>query len=506
MLFKNFVSKLYFSLIEHPGRLIYSGFLVSVLVLAFYQTPWLDEEYSLNTTSTSLSDAYLGAVHFEGQPPLYFAALQIWRTVSHSEYWARMFSTLWIILTLPLLPKISRQYLPGLHPVWLLLLFSLNPYIFWASLEIRCYGMAIFLTAALVYLFYKAFIEGVVKQRDYLLFTLVAVCALFTHFYAGFLLFSLGCTLLLFKGWKQFCRYLLCMILPVLFLGLFYRNIQTSFDAHTTTSTSFATIKGAFNLIATRLEMYLTSFDAYSLNGYHRLLFRLFVSGTILLLGFKYAKQLKVKILFYKNYPLIILLISCVLIMVAYFAVSEKYVLKRHTYFLYLPAILTILFSIEKTFRKYSWTVISFLLLVNFVGIVKADYLPRHNNKVLAHYVENNETNGEKVFIYPCELGFSFNYKYRGQNEIIVMPKPISIYDEYNNASWVIKDSAQLDTLFRKHIKSGDICWFICVTDDLKYYGMNYNIKTVESYIHHNFTVMKTYRFDLFEVIKLKFQ
>lgn len=60
---------------------------------------WVDEAYSLHTSHQPLGQVIVQAMRFEQQPPLYFAVLALWRWISPSVTWARLFSLLCTTLT-----------------------------------------------------------------------------------------------------------------------------------------------------------------------------------------------------------------------------------------------------------------------------------------------------------------------------------------------------------------------------------------------------------------------
>jgi hypothetical protein len=58
--------------------------------LAFALNIWVDECYSLFSTSGTLAEAYANSIDFERQAPGYFVVLKLWRCINPSPAFARL--------------------------------------------------------------------------------------------------------------------------------------------------------------------------------------------------------------------------------------------------------------------------------------------------------------------------------------------------------------------------------------------------------------------------------
>ncbi|NJR69385.1 MAG: hypothetical protein HC771_12505 [Synechococcales cyanobacterium CRU_2_2] len=192
---------------------------------------WIDEAYTLDTTGLGLAHAWVEAIRFENQPPLYFFLLALWRQLNDSIFFARLFSCLCIALTIYCAPLLSRRYLPKLNSCWLTLSLALHPYAIWAALEIRTYALGILLSELLLICFFDAYLktalalniqslniqslnaqpaarqpaarQPVARQsmlnRAGIVYGLVAIAALYTNYMLGAILIANWVTLLLLK-------------------------------------------------------------------------------------------------------------------------------------------------------------------------------------------------------------------------------------------------------------------------------------------------------------------
>jgi hypothetical protein len=193
-----------------------------IVYLCYYLNIWDDELYSLHTSDNSFHEVIRQSYIAERQAPFYFLLLALWRTINSGVFFARLLSPLCIGLAAFIFYKIVRFVLDIENSRWLLLVFLLNPYTVWAALEIRLYAFAILLSALLIYTIMRFYREN---RKKYLWwFLIISLIGLYTQYYFSFLIFSIGISVLFFKGFKEFfklCAYLIVVVLlfiPNLFI------------------------------------------------------------------------------------------------------------------------------------------------------------------------------------------------------------------------------------------------------------------------------------------------
>jgi 4-amino-4-deoxy-L-arabinose transferase-like glycosyltransferase len=186
-------------------------YLAVALPLAARLDIWVDEAYTLETTGGGLRHALHQALFFEGQPPLYFLWLALWRTLDGSIFFARLFSVLCGAAALLAVAALSRRWLPELHPGWLTALAGLNPFFFYAALEIRLYALALLLSALLLLLFHDGYLAAEPRRAARWGYGIIALAAVYTQYYLGFLLVAGAVALLVLKRWRPLRDYLLAM-------------------------------------------------------------------------------------------------------------------------------------------------------------------------------------------------------------------------------------------------------------------------------------------------------
>lgn len=198
------------------------------LPLAASLNIWIDEAFSLNTTSKDLGYAISHAINFEGQPPLYFAILNLWRILNDSIVFARIFSILCICLTIYTTAVFSRRYLKDIHPGLIAAVVAFHPFSIWAAIEIRMYALAILISALLLLFFFDGYLADNPNRRARLFYGLCAIAGIYTNYLLACLFISHALTLLFFKRWRIFYYYIVTMawvgvfLLPILLILFFH--------------------------------------------------------------------------------------------------------------------------------------------------------------------------------------------------------------------------------------------------------------------------------------------
>jgi mannosyltransferase len=172
--------------------------LLGLLLLAFAlrvyqlqaQSLWYDEGVSWYMTRMSLSDLTIWTAD-DIQPPLYYYLLWGWtRLAGTSEYALRFPSVFFGMISVPLLWVTARRLL-GKRAAWLAsLLLALSPLHVYYAQEARMYTLLTFLGLLSSYLLLRLLNSQSPNLRSPLTwaYILSAVAALYTHYFAFFLL------------------------------------------------------------------------------------------------------------------------------------------------------------------------------------------------------------------------------------------------------------------------------------------------------------------------------
>lgn len=191
--------------------------LVSILLLGFslrlarltFQPLWWDEGYSLFFATRDLP-TLLDRTALDIHPPLYYMLLQLWTLFAGtSDYAVRFFSLAIGVLTIPFIYAMARHLFPrpagegaskgiGLGTI-AAFLFAIAPIGIYYSQEVRMYGLVTLLCLASTY----SFVWLIEKPTHslWLAYVLASVAALYTQYYAGFVLvFQLIYIILMYRS------------------------------------------------------------------------------------------------------------------------------------------------------------------------------------------------------------------------------------------------------------------------------------------------------------------
>ncbi len=167
--------------------------LVPILLLALalrvfrldFQPLWWDEGYSLFFATRDLG-TLLARTAIDIHPPLYYALLQLWLAlIGTGDVAARWLSVALGIATIPLLYALARKLFDARVALTAASLLALSPLHVYYSQEVRMYGLVTLLALASLDLFVESFAST--DRRPMLAYILVTTAALYTQYYAAFI-------------------------------------------------------------------------------------------------------------------------------------------------------------------------------------------------------------------------------------------------------------------------------------------------------------------------------
>jgi 4-amino-4-deoxy-L-arabinose transferase-like glycosyltransferase len=198
--------------------------LAVALPLAFYLNVWTDEASTLYTTQNGFFQTYANLFTDEKQAPLYFLLMSLWRKLSDSIFFARLFSIICSVLAIKVFFGLARKIWEDKTAIFVAGFFALHPFLFWASLEIRLYSLVILVSTLLLTFFYDGYFDKEIVSRKgpkaqkkaRIFYFLISIAALYTNYYLGFLLVGCFAALLVLRRWREARKYFMQM----LFVGL----------------------------------------------------------------------------------------------------------------------------------------------------------------------------------------------------------------------------------------------------------------------------------------------
>jgi 4-amino-4-deoxy-L-arabinose transferase-like glycosyltransferase len=152
---------------------------------------WWDEGWSLYFAKTDVS-SLLQLTAVDIHPPLYYLILKLWiGIVGPSPIAVRLFSVLVGTAAVPLLYATGRRLWGGTAGLVAALLLAVSPLHIYYSQEVRMYGLVTLLGLAVLF-FALRWEPGGQRRGNWAGYVLAATAALYTQYYAAFLLLALN--------------------------------------------------------------------------------------------------------------------------------------------------------------------------------------------------------------------------------------------------------------------------------------------------------------------------
>ena len=470
------------------------GFIVlysaCLIYLCYELNVWEDETYTLHTTSLSLPGVINKSYHFEGQPPVYFLLLRLWRCFNSGIFFARLFSLISIGTAAYFFYRIVCFISVKKQSRWLVAIFLLNPFTVWAGLEIRVYAFLILLSSIAIWFFIRFYTDN--KKKDLYIFLIVGLIGVYTQYFFTLEIAALAFSLLVFKGWKAFfnlCLYLLPVVLLFLPNLIFLPN-QLHMHQYHLTEYSFVR---RFSAVLYSPQNFLLALQLVPFDKWIRLAIKLiFIVGFVYI----YIKTFK-KNIANRNLNLelfnVLLLGSGILVLLygIILVISDIVYLPR-----YMAIGLPLFILLFTLFKQYSSAAVKFiygviclyfilLLIVYYINPVK-DY----DYKRIARHINKIERKGEPILFYNSIMSLPFTYYYTGKNRILPLPDTITFDSTYQKN---IKDTVQLKQITDKISTASNS--YLLITNDLApiELNMNMNREMINDYIKiHYATTLDT--------------
>lgn len=464
--------------------LLYSFFLV---FLCNKMNIWEDEAYSLNTTSKNLAEVISESYHFEGQPPVYFLVLTLWRLIYPGVFFARLLSLIFIGLAAFFFHRVVCLISGSDCSKWLVVLFLLNPFAVWAALEIRAYGLLILLSTISIYFFIR-YIIGNKKEHLYY-FLLICLIGFYTQYFFVFLIASLSLTLLIFKGWRAFFSLCLYLIpLSILFLPnliFLYGNLAMA-QASNPDYLMIQRISLFFNSVQNIiLAMNLIPYNM-ELRWSARIIFILIVIIAFI----KIYKDRNIQTNFNSNNIIAVLVSFSVLaiLFTIYLVITGIRFNDR-----YLAIAFPIIMLILIIFRKYSFftrTVMFSILSLYFTILLIHKYsspVKTYDYQAVVNYINKVEQAEEPILLNSSTISVAFEYYYNGTNPFVPLPDTFKLTK--NGFQVLIRDTLELKQLIGS-IKSNSKSILFLNDNLIDYsYVLKLNTQMLDKCLYSNYSI-----------------
>jgi hypothetical protein len=465
--------------------------------LAKILNTWIDESYTLRTTGQTLQYAIHQAIHFELQPPLYFALLTPWRSFDHSIFFARLFSVICAALLVYCAAQVSARYVPGLNPAWAAWFVALNPATIWAAEEIRVYALGGLLSALLMWTFYDGYLAERASSRARIVHAVVAISSLYTQYFLSFILLAQFCALLVTRR-STTARYFVLAMLVVGACGLPIAYILHQQIA-AGTSTYFST-ESLYSLV---LDIYGIAF--YYVLPLSKLVTVMGISHALrylVLLGVVAAVAIVFVLRKTANRPnartaWTIAIVTCVALALAFKVTKEPFGF-RYMFVAFAPimtAALVTLGDLQRRFR-YAVPIWMAVFIVGGLPTLFSTYQPLAKGGDwirVAAFLESAEEPNQPILVFQTENAMPLEDYYRGKNVIVAVPRPIDFTVPWNEAQVVQRDrdvEQDIASVPGKH----PYIWVVNTTE-CQDFSVDYHCPIFEHFLATHYTVVVRRKF-----------
>lgn len=404
------------------------------LYLAYFVNIWKDEASTLYTTQNGFFHALNNASANEKQAPLYFLMMSVWRSLDDSIFFARIFSILASAAAIKFFYDLVLRFIEKPAAKFVAAFFAVNPYLIWASVEVRVYSLVILLSILLLKFFEAAYLESEksfpakarsAQKRARIYFVLTAVFALYTNYYLGFLLVGNFLALVVVRRFRLARHYLLQMLpVGILFLPLLWVAKQqfavrtVGFIAETSAGEGLKILSNQILNFVYPMELSFGS--APSVFSVARICFLLLVSATIIFFIFKEnGRRIDEKVLATATVTATV----CGFLLAAYFLLGTEYIAIRHFSVLFAPfaLFLGVLSTNVLPGKIWIYCAVLFALLFPYTKIYKQypNFAKRGDWARVARYIEQNEKPNQAIIVFRTFDALSLPYYYKGASPIL---------------------------------------------------------------------------------------
>ncbi len=462
--------------------------------LALYLNIWIDEAYSLRTTSRDLAFAIHNSRHFEQQPPIYFVQLWAWRVINSSIPFARLNSILLVALALWVTYLAARRWFDGVSPLWALAALAVNTYTLYAASELRPYCMILLLSALLLLLFYDGFYAEAPRRLAQVAYAGTALVSLFTYYYLGCILVACAAVLLAERRWRTLFLYCAWMIgVGTLFVPGFLAttgHIHAVAHAIGSPPTLFRTLNFVLGRIfAMPFALPLLASPVRWATG---------LTVMAIVFGFAWAVRgritPKVRALW-----IIVAVIGGFYFLVVQLVMGES-VFPRHSLVMLVPTLFAMFALFGLAGRGQTRTLAMWLVAMaafNAAGCVYqfGDLAKLGDFRRVARYIESKEKPGQSIAIIASHAELPLGAYYRGTSRVVPLPARDD-FSGYTLEKWRLESPEQVRQALSGAASEEGLLWvFTDRPPDSVFLGLDLNFEFLEEVLAEDYTLVEEVNF-----------
>jgi uncharacterized membrane protein len=474
------------------------------LPLAFILNIWTDEASTLHTTKNGFFQTFQNVFADEKQAPLYFLFLSLWRVVSDSVIFARLPSVIFSVLAIKFFYDLTCKFLDEKAARFVCFFFAVHPYLIWASTEIRVYSLIILISVLLLNFITDGYAssedeDAKKRKKARIWFMALAVVALYTNYYLGFLLVGGFVGLLITKRFSAARDYFARMIfVGIAFAPLFWVFTRQFADNADDFIETKLIVVGAIVILDQLRDfvfpIQLSSVADSSVVSVIRLCFLGLSAAAIVFFFFKNKfRPVDEKVLLSGAF----VLTASVFLLAAYLALGSAYLAPRHFSVLFAPVFLFASVLIGNSLpRKITIVfVVAFAVLFPYSQIYKQfpNLSKRGDWARVARFIELNEKPNQPIIVFRNYDALSLPVYYKGVNRILPDEKFFA---------WSQEDDLTSENAFRLQTEyiisriptDAEEIWL--ATEEICHFEKTKAAcRLLENYVEANYTIVETKEF-----------
>lgn len=478
--------------------------LALVIPLAATLNIWVDEAFTLGSTDGGIVHAFRRALNFELQPPLYFILLTLWRTLDDSLFFARFFSILCTASTVVLAGSLARRYLPGVRPALVAAVVAFNPLTVYTAVDARFYAMTLVLSALLLLFFHDGYVATEPSQTARRRYTAVAVTALYTHYFLGFLLAAGGAALLLFRCAVVRPYLVGMMATAILFAPLALMTVRQIESVEATVVQTQTLAEGTKLVWSTGWRYILPVNQENPLAKVRGWVARLLL--PLALLAALVRRQ--------RPTPVVLVLLTIAATVSLFFVgvsvrLGPDFMHFQHATVLYLPILLAALALLQYVGGVRAAATGALASVVFSAPYLMETYAPLAKGGDwirVSRYIERHESTSEPILVFRSVFALDFGYHYAGRNQIIPLPRPIG-EERFDLKDQVLWDESEILQALSGQLDSTRRFWLV-TSHTVLFRGIDIHYEILESFVarHCNILHDKSFRGSRVRLLKLRLE
>lgn len=451
-----------------PGRDL--GLAVVVLFLAAFlrlhdlgaASLWLDEAHSYNRAALPDWSAIYPVLRAKNHAPLYDAVvLHHWLRLGSGEFVLRLPAAFFGLATVALTHVAGRRLFGPAVALIAALLLAFSPVHVYYSREARMYTQVTFFVTLAVYLLLRALSGPPRASWPYWLgYSLSAALALYTHYFAGFVLIALALFAIVHALLRRRRPLLLTALFSHVGVALLFAPWLPTFWAQLNANPVAWLPEPDAELLSRILSRFFL--EREFLGGvfpYWQVFLALALLG-----GFVFAwRQQRGEPPFAHHLAYIVTVTAGSLFIALAVSLVKPLILGRYLLVIVPQAVLLAAVCCVALWRRHVARPVSLLILLGVIvsgyGVATAEAKP--DWRALAAYLEREATPADVIVVYPGNLGVSLDHYYDGQQERVHLSPDVSAAAVLGSLTagrvWLVGSStAESDLLYQEMVASAD--------------------------------------------------